>query len=129
MSLIIYFQFNNELLVNGFESNCVIFDIKNNPGSLSSDCQLYYLADVMKEKYHSQFIFILNLIRSDMSLLFDNISIELSEFNELNYLIMMKKFEYDSKKCSDNCKTECTSKQFFTEFSKIGYGQSSSQYD
>ena len=50
-----YSQLNVELLLEGFESNCAEYNIRNEYGNIriESDCRVYCIAQIVKQKFNS----------------------------------------------------------------------------
>ena len=103
-------QFNIELVLEGFESNCAEYDIGNEHGSnrMQSDCLVKCYGQFIKERYNSFPRGDLNiLIRKNLFSYFGNISINLSDF---------KPHESDIDIiCYERCKPDCNTKQFLTD--------------
>ena len=106
-----YFQISTQLLLDGFESNCAEYDIRNkiNSNRMQSDCLAQCYAQFIKDKYKS-------LPRSDLMIgkqqisFFGNISINFTETTDIE--------PYIENVCSQRCKPDCSAKQFLFEISK-----------
>ena len=113
-----YFQLKVELVLEGFESNCVEYDIRNKYGKIrmESDCRVYCIADFVKrKKIYDLPPSMLNsrsndLIRSEVWGSFEN------KNTTFNGYVQKKVVE----ECSEKCKPDCNSKQFLTEVKVIG---------
>ena len=73
-------QLNTELLLDGFESNCAQYDIKNEHGNIlmQSDCVEHCLNGIEKDNLKSNFSLSWNLITTEILSSFGNKSIKLN---------------------------------------------------
>ena len=112
-----YSQLNVELLLEGFESNCAEYDIRNEHGTIrmESDCRINCIAEIVKEKFNSKLPWQFNsksekdMIRREVSSSIDNITIDFNGILDKNVL----------DKCSTKCKPDCNSKLYLTEIEDI----------
>ena len=107
-----YSQLNTELLAEGFESNCAEYDTRNEHAKIrmESDCRVHCLmsTDIMKNEFYSKLPITDYFIRRGLwssSFLFD-------PYLDLKRL---------SDMCSESCKPECNTKQYFKEVTRNFY--------
>ena len=76
--LIKFSQLNVELLLDGFESNCVEYNIKNEYGTIrmESDCRVYCIVQIVKQKFNSKLPLMDDLMRREVLSSIDNITID-----------------------------------------------------
>ena len=78
-----YSQLNIELLVNGYESNCAEYNIKNDQDKfwMESDCRVLCFAKFVKGKLSSMRAITSDLIRREFSSCFDIITKDSEKIN------------------------------------------------
>ena len=111
-----YTQMLTQFLVDGFESNCDEYDIRNEYGTIrmQNDCRVRCIAQFLKKSAVVKSIPLLtfDLVRREHRSSFGNISIPLyNNYNALrdeNYII-----------CSEKCKPDCNTRLYFTQINKI----------
>ena len=111
---ITYSQLITELLVKGFESNCYEYNVRNEYGTIrmENDCRMHCIAQILKENYKSTTalnLLTLDLVRREHSSHFGNISTPINTNSVLN--------DTHFWECSEKCKSDCSSKQYFTVMS------------
>ena len=111
-----YSQMITHFLINGFESNCDEYDIRNEYGTIrmENDCRVRCIAPILMRKHKDESIVplqTLDLVRREHRSSFGNISISL--FGDFDF----EDEAYDI--CSEKCKPDCNTRLYFTQINKI----------
>ena len=104
-----YFQLNVKLLVEGFESNCVEYNIGNQQDKIrmESDCRVFCLAKILKGKLQSIKPFTYDLIRRQLFSYFGN-------FSKDSDISLDDILKYE-RECSQKCKSDCNTQIYLAE--------------
>ena len=112
-----YSQMITRFLANGFQSNCVEYDIRKESGTIrmEGDCRVHCFASILIEASKDP-LSKLDLVRKEHRSYFANISIPLYVLDD-SYDFDLEDKVY--KICFKRCKPDCNSRLYFTDINKI----------